>query len=55
LGDQAEQPTEPGSPYWLETTLVTDAPAPYFLVQAPSDLVQSDPATLALAWVDFYR
>ncbi|HXF61832.1 MAG TPA: hypothetical protein VNK95_09445 [Caldilineaceae bacterium] len=50
-----EAAVTPDSPYWLATRLVSATPQPYYLVQAPPDLLARRPATLELAWVDFYR
>jgi hypothetical protein len=52
---QNDTAVEPGDAFWPETRLVSGATEPYFVVKAPPDLATRQPASVELAWVDFYR
>jgi hypothetical protein len=52
---QNDTVVEPGDAFWPETRQVIGATEPYFVVKAPPDLAARQPATIELAWVDFYR
>lgn len=50
----AARPTTPDDPLWLTIQLPIDDESP-FMVDVPSQLVESDCDTVSIEWVDFYR
>jgi hypothetical protein len=62
--DGTDREVETGSPYWTEVKVVgadgkpaLDYPVKdgYFEIALPAALLQEQPKTITLAWIDFYR
>jgi hypothetical protein len=59
-----DSPLNPRSPYWMETRVISKDEKPtnsipltdgYFEIQLPKALLEDNPKSITVSWIDFYR